>query len=133
MATILYNLAFNYTDFLTGSTISSFQLIRGYATFLCLVFVYGICYFKSHKLSRLSFIAYHLSFSLLTLFGALSSPGSLLYTKIPVSQQIYNETLVFLKLVILLYYCEFYMCLLFHFPFYMMMQCILSYITQIQM
>jgi len=34
MATILYNLAFNYTDFLSGSTISSFQSIRGYSTII---------------------------------------------------------------------------------------------------
>jgi hypothetical protein len=83
-------------------------------------------YFKCPKYSRITFVMYHLSFSLLTIFGAMSGKDSILYTVVPTSTQIYNESIVFCKVLTLYQYCEFYWCLLFHFPFYITMTYLLS-------
>lgn len=128
-----FNNIINYYDFLTGGAMSTFQIIRGGGNHFFVVILFAVCYFKFPKMSRLTFVLGHISFSLLTLFGSMSQPGDVLFSLIPISQQIYNDTIIFLTELILLQYCEFYICLLFHFPFYMLIQFLLSREAQLYM
>jgi hypothetical protein len=127
-----FNNMFNYIDYLNGGVMSTFQIIRCGASYTTAV-LFAVCYFKWPKMSRPVFVLGHLSFSLITLFGAKSQPGDVLYSQIPISQQIYNDTVAFLMELILLQYCEFYICLLFHFPFYILIQFLLSREAQLFM
>ncbi len=80
MFILVFNIAFNYYDYLTGGATSTFQIIRGGSAFCMTVVSYAFCYFKCRKFSRLTFMIVQIVYSLLTLFGAKSANGDILFT-----------------------------------------------------